>query len=71
MLVEATVDFLDIRENKNRKKGEQFECTEERYEQLLHTDFGKLVKSLEKKAAPQKRAAKTTKQEPKKADEEK
>ena len=55
MRVEALIEFLDIKANKNRKQGEQFECSEERYNDFVNSKFGKLVKNLD---APKKAPAK-------------
>lgn len=56
MKVEALIEFLDIKANKNRRVGEQFECSEERYKDFVNSKFGKLVKSLEtKKKEPAKK----------------
>ena len=45
MKVKVVVTFKDIREKKLRKEGETFECTEERYEEILKK--GKLVEPVE------------------------
>lgn len=46
MKVRAKAPFLDLRENVDRKPGEVFECSEERFEEINATRFGTLAERV-------------------------
>lgn len=47
MLAECISSFLDKAEGVNRSKGERFESTEERMDEINGAGFGQLVKAVE------------------------
>lgn len=47
MLIEAMVDFRDIKENVDRKAGDRFEATPERFSQINSTRYGLLAREVE------------------------
>lgn len=51
MKARATAPFLDLRENVDRRAGELFECSEERFEELNATMFGTLAERVDEKPA--------------------
>lgn len=46
MKVRALKGFVDLEENKRRGKGEEFEVTEERFEEINSSKYGKLVEAV-------------------------
>lgn len=49
MKVQALENFTDLKENVLRQKGELFEVTKERYEEINSHTFGPLVRIIEEK----------------------
>lgn len=47
MKVRAKAPFLDLRENVDRKPGEVFECSDERFEEINSTRFGTLAERVD------------------------
>jgi hypothetical protein len=46
MTVKAIIAFYDIKEGVTRNEGDTFAVSEERYQQLLSSKFGKLVEKV-------------------------
>lgn len=60
MKARALAPFDDLKEGVPRAKGDVFEVTEERFEEINSTTFGTLVETVEEKAATRKTTARKT-----------
>lgn len=47
MKVKVVSPFRDLQENLDRKRGDEFECTEERFNAINATEYGILVEPAE------------------------
>lgn len=55
MKARVIADFKDLKENVNRKIGDEFILSQERFKEINGTEFGTLVEEIKEKKTPAKK----------------